>query len=611
MKNKRGQITIFIIIAIVLVAGVAVFFVFRDSLGFTKIPANIEPAYNSFLTCLEDEASIGVEVLGSQGGYIELPDFEPGSVYMPFSSQLNFMGSPIPYWYYVSSNGGEEEQVPSQTEMERQLQIFVEERIKNCNLERYYEEGFEIEFGEPEAKVDISNKRVEVRLTMQVEMRKNEDSALIKTHKISVDSKLGKLYNSAKKIYEKEQKNLFLENYAVDTLRLYAPVDGVEITCSPLIWDTNEIFDSLEEAIEVNTFALRTDEDFLTQEQEYFVVDVDVDEEVRFITSNTWPHSFEVLPSDGNVLLANPVGNQPGLGALGFCYVPYHFVYNVNYPVLVQVSSGEELFQFPFAVVIQGNKPRESLNAAASTVDIELCKYKNTPVSVKVYDAFMNPIEAEISYKCFGEKCNMGTTDEGVLNTEFPQCVNGYVIARAEGFNNKKQILSTTNAGSVSLMMDKLYETDINLKLDGSNYDKEAIIYFISADETKTVVYPEQNSVELVEGQYEVQVYIFDNSEIKLPETNYEECVEASRSGIGGLFGMTEQNCFDVSIPAQVISNALIGGGKQEQYILESELQESNSIEILAESLTAPKTLDDLQNNYLLFEDKKLDIYFT
>jgi len=61
-------------------------------------------------------------------------------------------------------------------------------------------------------------------------------------------------------------------------------------------------------------------------------------------------------------LIANPVGNQPGLGVLCFCYVPYHFVYNIGYPVLIQVYSGEEIFQFPVAVVVKGNKPREALD---------------------------------------------------------------------------------------------------------------------------------------------------------------------------------------------------------------------------------------------------------
>ncbi len=610
MKNKRGQLTIFIIIAIILVVGVGVFFLIRGKIGVAKLPASIEPAYNSFLTCLEGNMEVGIDVLESQGGYIELPDFEPGSVHMPFSSQLNFVGNPIPYWYYVSGSGVEREQIPSKTEMQVQLQNFIEEKIRGCDFGRYYEEGFEIEFGEPDALVNIANRNVEVKLNMRMNMGKGEDNVLIQTHKVSVKSKLGELYNSAKKIYEKEQKDLFLENYAVDILRLYAPVDGVDITCSPKIWDANEIFDSLEEAIEANTLALRTKGTVSDNEHKYFVVDIDVDEDVRFMTSRNWPSAFEVLPSDGNVLLANPVGNQPGLGILGFCYVPYHFVYNVKYPVLVQVSSGEEIFQFPLAVVIQGNKPRESLEASAGSAEVELCKYKNTPVTVRTYDSSLNYVDAEISYTCFGEKCNIGTTLEGELNSEFPQCINGYVLARAEGFEDGKHILSTAQADSVDILLNKLYSMEVNLKLDGVDYEGEAVIYFISEDGTKIVVYPDKENVELAEAQYEVQVYVFKDSSIQLPKTVHEECIEVPRSGVWGLFGMNEENCFEVEIPAQIISNVLVGGGKQEYYILESELQGSSIIEINAESLAVPGTLEQLQNNYLVFEDKDLGVYF-
>ena len=125
--NKKAQVTVFIIIAIILVTAVAIFFIFRESLITERIPVSIEPVYVSFLSCLEDDTLVGIDVLGSQGGYISLPDFEPGSAYMPFSSQLNFLGNPIPYWYYVSGNNVQKEQVPSKREMEDQLEEFIDE----------------------------------------------------------------------------------------------------------------------------------------------------------------------------------------------------------------------------------------------------------------------------------------------------------------------------------------------------------------------------------------------------------------------------------------------------------------------------------------------------
>jgi hypothetical protein len=63
-------------------------------------------------------------------------------------------------------------------------------------------------------------------------------------------------------------------------------------------------------------------------------------------------------------------------------------------------------------------------------------------------------------------------------------------------------------------------------------------------------------------------------------------------------------------LPPQIISNVLSAGGTQDYYLLESELTKSNIIEINAPSLPSVTSLKDLQENYVLFDENKLDIYF-
>jgi len=67
MKGNKGQVTIFIILVIIILAGVALFFVFRSTIILSTIPASIEPAYNSFLSCLQDDTLAGISVLEGQG----------------------------------------------------------------------------------------------------------------------------------------------------------------------------------------------------------------------------------------------------------------------------------------------------------------------------------------------------------------------------------------------------------------------------------------------------------------------------------------------------------------------------------------------------------------
>ena len=603
LQNRRGQVTIFIIIAILIVAAVALFFVLREKIVKEEIPLNIQPIENNFLSCLEEDTLTGALVLESQGGYIELPDYEFGSEYMPFSSQLDFLGNPIPYWYYISGNNIEKEQVPSKEFMEEQLEDFIEEKINLCVLSNY-NSGYEITKGIPNASVEIKENEIKVDLNMDLDVGFNESRKLITNHKVIVKSNLGKLYDSAKKVYDFEQENLFLEKYAIDNLRLYAPVDGVEFTCSPLQWNADDVFDELEQATEINTLALSN----LRNKDDYFKVDLPVSEKVGFINSRNWPKTFEVLPSEENLLLANPIGNQPELGALGFCYAPYHFVYNIKYPVLVQVSEEDEIFQFPFAVVIQGNNPRKPLNGTViGTKTFGLCENKVNPVDVDIYDTNLNPVNASVYYECFGERCKIGQGYS--LHENFPQCVNGYIIVKADGFKKSRQLFSSISNASISFYLDKTYDLLIELKLDGNDYDGKAIISFISDDDSKTIVYPEQKNIKLSENSYEVEVYIYKNSSIELGNITREQCVDVPQS-FGGIFGLTKKKCFNIEFPSQLVSNALAGGGKQEHYILESDLENANKIEINVESLPSPDTIEQIQDNYALFENKGVDLNF-
>lgn len=609
MESKKGQVTIFIIIAIVVVAAVGLYFLTRNSVSQgVSVPTALQPVYNNFLTCLQDYISEGISVLESQGGYIYLPDFEPGSQYMPFGSQLNFLGNPIPYWYYVSGNNIEKEQVPTKSDLETQLANFLDEKISGCNFGNYYEQGFEISLRNPSASVSISDSSVSVDLNAELTLTGKGESVLLKNHKSSVSSDLGTLYDSATTVYNDEQKNLFLENYGIDVLRLYAPVDGVDITCSPEVWNADEVFDNLQNAIEQNTAALKS-----VGGKDYFDAKLPVGQEVRFLNSKNWPNALEVSPSEGSLLLADPVGNQEGLGIIGFCYVPYHFVYSVKYPVLIQVySESGEIFQFPTAVVIQGNSPREALNVTAvDNIVPELCQYKNSEIQVNVRNKQGMPLQANVSYDCFGNTCNIGETSEsGVLQEGFPQCANGYVLASAQGYKTGKYLFSTVDSGSVDVLLDKLYTKPIQLKLDGVNYNGDAIINFISDDTTRVVPYPAQKIVELSEGQYKVQVYIYKNSSLTLGATTKQQCVQVPRGSVLGALGLTQEKCFDVQIPEQLISNVLSGGGTQNYYMLESELNKQNSIEINTESLPTPKSIDELQNNYLLFDANGLEVSF-
>ena len=81
------------------------------------------------------------------------------------------------------------------------------------------------------------------------------------------------------------------------------------------------------------------------------------------------------------------------------------------YPVLIQIYDDNEVFRFPVVVVIKGNKEREPISSDYyGDYQTQICENKNNKYSILTYDNELNPVEADISFKCFNEKCDIGRT---------------------------------------------------------------------------------------------------------------------------------------------------------------------------------------------------------
>jgi len=609
--NKRGQVTIFIIIAIVLAAAIIGFFLIRDRIGVSSLPASFRPIEQYYLDCLSEQADRGKEILGKSAGWIEAPEFESGSQYAPFSNQLDFLGTGVPYWNHLSNNNFWREQVPSKQEMEEQLATFIEQESRKCTFEDFEAQGFVISVGKPSAKVTISDFDIAVTVSSDLRIEKESEKAAQSGHQFILKSKLGRLYTQALDIYNNEKNNMFLEDYAIDVMRLYAPVDGVEITCAPKIWMPQKVVSDLKTAMQANIGAIRTKGNYynIDDSKKYFIVnDIATDDAVSFIYNQNWPSRVEVWPVENGIMKADPIGNQEGLGILGFCYVPYHFVYDIYFPVLVQVYDSNELFQFPVAVIVNKNKAREAVGGdAAVDGQTDLCNYKNTDMLVYTYDSKLNPVEADVSFKCFDTECDIGKTSsnegDATLFAKFPQCVNGFVIARAEGYAEKKYMVSTNSEGIIDVVLNELHNVSVEVEVDGK-IAENALVYF-SGEYSTSLIWPEQKEVQLTEGEYNITMHVYRNSSLIFPASSTRKCVEVPKPGLLGMFGGKSEQCYNIDIPSQQVTSVLAGGGKGSDYFTEDRLLKG-SMKINGESLGVPASLEELQRNYESFETKKV-----
>ncbi|MFH1237927.1 MAG: hypothetical protein ABIH79_02200 [archaeon] len=612
MRNidKRGQVTIFIIVAIIVVVAIVGYFALRSSF-VESIPEDLRPVYDYYVSCLEATTKQGVSLLGEQGGYIEVPDFEPGSAYMPFSSQLDFLGQPVPYWMYVSGNNLLREQVPTRSGMERELEKYVSERVGDCDFSDFEKMGYDVYVGEGSVEAKINQLNIDLNVNNQLIILKGEQSAVVSSHKISTNSKLGKFYDMAIKVYNFEKTSMFLEKYALDVMRLYAPVTGTEISCSPKIFVDEVIRQDIVGGLASNIPSLKLEGsyyDLSSKERNYFVTNagLKIDENMNFMYSSDWPTRVEIYGER----VAKPVGLQAGMEIMGFCYVPYHLVYDIDFPVLIQFYDSEEIFQFPVAVVISKNQAREAMPTTTGvSVESRVCEFRNQLVDVHTYDIDLNPVPARVQFKCLDSICEIGETklenDDAVLHGELPQCVNGFILATAEGYADAKYQISTNEEEIANIVLNKKY----NLSLDLGNVQK-ALVNFIGEDYSAVVLYPDMKSVELIEDYYNVSVYVYDNSSLKFPATSKSECVDVPESGLAGLFGGETEKCYEINLPEIDVDFAVVGGGKTREYMTSEQLENANELNIKVPLFGLPQDLEGLQANHMAVEDEIIYLEF-
>lgn len=614
-NGKKGQMTIFVIVAIVIVAAILVYlFVFRNT-GVKELNVELRPAYDTYLNCIKEQTKNAADLAGSQSGHIELPTYYPGSDYAPFSSQLDFLGFPVPYWYYVSGNGIIREQIPTKTSMEKEIATYVQDRLQYCNFDLLREQGFSVVNDVNSVKVQIEDSKIVTSVNSDFLVSKGEVAGEVGSHEISVDSKLGKFYDIALEIYNKEKNDAFLENYSVDTLRLNAPVDGVELTCGPKIWKAREVDENLRSALEANIAAIkiRTPESGVNNNSRYFYVPLDVEENVNLIYSKSWPTKLEISGGgvDGELMTAEPVGNQPGLGVMGFCYEPYHFVYDLSYPVMIQIYDNEEIFQFPVSVIIDKNMPRKAaLTEISEGGDFDFCQYETQDINVNLYDINLNRIDANVSYECFDQTCKLGESKNGTFSGKAPACVNGYIVTKASGYEDKEQLFSSNEETDTDVILDRQYTVDVNLEVGGKPLSGNAVVTFTRNDttpQTYSLSLPGSSKLKLIEGYYNIGVYVYTNSSITIPGSKTTQCSDVPTTGILGLFGSTSQQCFDIDIPETKVDNALAGGGKSETYFFPADL-EKGKLKLIVNAFPAPTSLEQLQYNFEAFDSQDIGI---
>ncbi len=659
--EKRGQVSTFFIIGVIIVVLVSVGVFYRaeitqrlSELQIVKgvaLPTEAQEVNSFVLQCLKDTAQEGVGLLGLQGGFIELPvdRLTQGNINL-FSNKLEAVpGFRTAYWYYQKDNGVSVEAIPSKTSMSQQVKNYIDANIEGCFDKFSAFPDYKIEYRTVASEVNIKNNEVQVTLNMPTAADIKGQTFNFNSFKTSLNVALGDLIDVATQIVDNEVASNFLEEKTEDMMVAYdtIPYSGSDLSCGVKTWPLEKVVSDFKMILFENIPQIRvayTDYELPNEAHKYFEWQVTKKKYPNinaFLSySKTWPFYLDVTPQEDGVLKAQQVTEKMGdvsfLTKSLFCMNDWHFVYDVKYPVLVTLydKQNDYTFQFAMEVVIEKNQPRKAIIVPDFETDksTKYCKLTKVATStIYTYEEGLDRIAlpldgVDVKYKCITHLCDVGTTKlegaDAVLSAEFPACIGGTVIAEKEGYHKTKEIdVDSNEEFSLSMILEKLITKPVKIQVTRTSggsgeptKEEQVIIELEEPDkEYKTMIlYPEQKEVKLIPGDYKVKEYVVrTGAPIRIPGKEIQNCVDVPKGGLLGFLGSTEQQCNKVKLPDLELDSLVTGGAEFEWTVDKDELYTSDYIKFYITTQAIPKSLEELSSVNLNQENEILPVFLN
>jgi hypothetical protein len=189
--NKLSQITPFIIIGLVLLAGITVALIVRENGSIDKkviVPVDIDPVYSYVDDCVKKTLVNGIDYVSQKGGYYYTSD--------------HAIDMEIAYYLYKNQN-----YMPSKETMEIELASYINSELQFCLNEFYDLNDFTIEGGEVSSIVKIEDDKVLLKMNYPLSITKGEKTYTLDEFESSYKVRLGVVYNVAKQIIDDQIKN--------------------------------------------------------------------------------------------------------------------------------------------------------------------------------------------------------------------------------------------------------------------------------------------------------------------------------------------------------------------------------------------------------------------
>ena len=193
--DKRGQVSLFVIIAVVVIAIIGVVIYFNSSGKYLNEGSfNDHPVYNFVQSCVDETLEKGIEVVGLQGGYYNDP------VLSKFYLNYN-----VPYYWSENVSS-----VPSVGVIEEELSKYMEDNLRFClnEFEIYGDSEYEIKSQVVKVKsLKVGEELIEVELDFPVSVGKGDDTSNFRKFSSEMNNDLKKARDFSFQIIEEQKKN--------------------------------------------------------------------------------------------------------------------------------------------------------------------------------------------------------------------------------------------------------------------------------------------------------------------------------------------------------------------------------------------------------------------
>jgi len=425
---------------------------------------------------------------------------------------------------------------------------------------------------ELDVKVNLEDVNIELNYPIKIKSAKTE----IKIDRFAkrIPTKIGKMHEFSVSIMKYINDNVLLEDLTMDVISaasgkdISMPLEGFKLECGGLEWSKQrDLTPTLQNLVKYNFHFLRFDNsipDFIGEENpetelnicqstddlgrcdreisrstnmlDYYesLYHFDTnnkdyrDISVRTIYDKSFGMKLDVSPSHGDKVR----GIDLPIPLVNTCLKIFHHRYDIEYPILFELVD-ENGFQFNFAtpVVIEKNQPKRYYSPFVAQGGFDYTPSSDDYCAQRVYQrdvivrdkVTQQGIDgAKLRYECVQFACDLGETKTILsgtmpfLQTNFPSCINGFLIANREGYVDEiiqVTVDETTGAEAIpQIMMTPLKELDVKVYVkDGSagirELNENENVYLVlskkEGDYEDTMFYPQNDELTL-DNKFEV-----------------------------------------------------------------------------------------------------------